>query len=88
MVDDLLSKFGGHGAVAILGIPWITIRLREGRRFAPDAGSRRAIWLVWCMAFHPEWLGSLEDLVTGGRLGDEPIQAERLAAKEWSDWSI
>ena len=87
MVDDLLSKFGRHDTVALLGIPWITVRCWQARRRKPDACSRRAIWLVWCVVLHPERLESLEDLATWGRLKTEVRRVER-PAREWTGWEI
>jgi hypothetical protein len=87
MVDGLLSKFGRHDTVALLGIPWITIRGWQSRRRKPDAGSCRAIWLVWCMVFHPDWLASVEDIISWGRFKLEVQEVERPAC-EWSEWSI
>jgi hypothetical protein len=87
MVDDLLSGFGRHGTIALLGIPWMTVRNWRERHFAPNFAARRAIWLVWCLTLHPERLRCLGDLVTWGKLPAED-QSDDRPAREWSNWEI
>jgi hypothetical protein len=41
----------------------------------PSAPARRCIWLVWCLAFHPDRL-ALADLPTWGRLKERPPMVE------------
>jgi len=82
-----MAAFGRTGTVAQLGVPWMNIRSWQDRRFAPNLAARRAIWLVWYMAFHPERLRSLEDIVTWGTLSAEDQPVERPAC-EWSGWQI
>ena len=47
MVVDLVSRFGRHGASALLVVPGLNVGGWNDGRWAPDAGTRRATWLVW-----------------------------------------
>jgi len=67
MLERLYGFLGRETLCAVLGLPVQTVRdWRSGRR-VPSGAGYRAIWLTWCMCFHPERLATLHDIATWGR---------------------
>ena len=87
MLAQLARVLGRRGLCACLGVPALTLQGWIVKRKPPEASGRRAIWFLWCLAFHPERLGSVEDLITWGRLHARRRSAP-ASAPEWSEWSI
>jgi hypothetical protein len=85
MVEHLQRLLGRHGLCAALGVPWRTV-LGWLAGKVPSAGAMRAIWLTWCLLFHPERLTSLHDIVTWGRFRIERRPAVQPGG--WSGWVI
>ena len=88
MLAQIYKAMGRQGCCALLGVNVMSLRGWLTSYAVPTATSRRCIWLVWCLLFHPERLATIEDVVTWGRFHERRKSAVKVPRCEWSDWSI
>jgi len=67
MLTELANAFGKRGLAAVLGVSYLTLQGSYTHRYRPTAASRKLIWLVWSMVFHPGRLKTVFDLCTWGK---------------------
>ena len=95
MLAELRAVLGDMPLHDLLGIPrTTTLAWDQGK--PPGFGSRRAVWLIWCLCLHPEKMQTAFDIVTWGKFREFiPPAARKLPPRfgdwrldDWSDWSI
>jgi hypothetical protein len=87
MCRDFQDKFGGIEAPRLLGVPGRTFENWVlGRGFS--AGSRRCIWIQWCLLLHPDRIQTAFDLVTWGRFRVVNLPHKPVASSPADDYQI
>jgi hypothetical protein len=73
MVAELIRKKGFVATADLIGIDNLTLsRWRKGTRI-PTMAARKAVFLIWSLALHPEQVTSLWDIATFGRFHGQQI---------------
>jgi arylsulfatase A-like enzyme len=73
MLSALARKFGSVGAKDLIGVDSNTWKEWSKKRRKPTMAARKAVWLVWSLALHPEQVTSLWDIATYGRFHGQQI---------------
>jgi hypothetical protein len=77
MLSALERKFGSVGSYDLLGVGKVTWMQWRKHKREPNMAARKAVWLIWALALHPEQVTSLWDIATYGRFhGQQMIEPE------------
>ena len=77
MITALKREFGSGRVQDLLGVDSVTLSLWTRGKQSPTAAARKAVWLVWSLALHPEQITSLWDIATYGRFhGRQMLEPE------------
>jgi hypothetical protein len=73
MITALTREFGSRRAQDLVGVDAMTWNDWTRKRRPPTLAARKAVWLVWSLALHPEQVQSLWDIATYGRFHGQPM---------------